>query len=331
MLARLIGGAVHPLIHIGYGLEFNLDGIVAEGLAMTSITEGNYSVLFEHSQRGVGQPSGNLSLFDVLQEMANDQGLDPGKAVKFGADSKIGDVLRSKHTVQKIAHYADQWKLTENDGQSWEERFEELAWFVMLLLGATTRPGFKLRHNFFLMHAHNGLLFLPVILPELTPAERLTLLDAFFRLTLVMWISNGRPRFYINDRLMAGSDMVKSDGSDDHDGTSAITSDPTWAHVLNFTSTHLDEVSWVESHRRLTNIILTDFPPGHGIPQHYVKATRTLAWFSNKYAHRKKGSFSSSSSKGTNLFDGIESLDGTAFLRTAIQLYQIHGKDNEGW
>lgn len=41
MLARTIGGVYHPLIHIGYGLEFDIPGIIAEGLAMAACTE-NY-------------------------------------------------------------------------------------------------------------------------------------------------------------------------------------------------------------------------------------------------------------------------------------------------
>ena len=31
MLARYHGGFLHPLIHIGYGTEFNLPGMVVEG------------------------------------------------------------------------------------------------------------------------------------------------------------------------------------------------------------------------------------------------------------------------------------------------------------
>jgi len=31
MLSRVMGGALHPLIHIGYGAEFEIGGIVAEG------------------------------------------------------------------------------------------------------------------------------------------------------------------------------------------------------------------------------------------------------------------------------------------------------------
>lgn len=32
MLIRAVSGAIHPLIHIGHGVEFELDGVVAEGM-----------------------------------------------------------------------------------------------------------------------------------------------------------------------------------------------------------------------------------------------------------------------------------------------------------
>lgn len=31
MLSRTLGGALHPIIHIGYGVEFSLPGQTAEG------------------------------------------------------------------------------------------------------------------------------------------------------------------------------------------------------------------------------------------------------------------------------------------------------------
>jgi hypothetical protein len=31
MLIRAVSGAIHPLIHIGHGVEFELDSVVAEG------------------------------------------------------------------------------------------------------------------------------------------------------------------------------------------------------------------------------------------------------------------------------------------------------------
>ena len=35
MLGRFLGGLVHPMIHAGYGLEFRLPGMVAEGVIIT--------------------------------------------------------------------------------------------------------------------------------------------------------------------------------------------------------------------------------------------------------------------------------------------------------
>jgi Questin oxidase-like len=39
MFARFIGGVFHPLIHVGYGLEFGLPGMVAEGEFYCVISE----------------------------------------------------------------------------------------------------------------------------------------------------------------------------------------------------------------------------------------------------------------------------------------------------
>jgi hypothetical protein len=47
-LARTLAGLFHPLIHIGYGLEFELPSIVAEGLSMTACTEASYSQIIPH-------------------------------------------------------------------------------------------------------------------------------------------------------------------------------------------------------------------------------------------------------------------------------------------
>lgn len=46
MLTRAVSGAVHSLIHIGYGLEFNLPAIVAEGLAQAAVHSAMVAPLF---------------------------------------------------------------------------------------------------------------------------------------------------------------------------------------------------------------------------------------------------------------------------------------------
>ncbi|BGP09142.1 hypothetical protein JCM10049v2_004997 [Rhodotorula toruloides] len=46
MLVRAVSGAIHPLIHIGHGVEFGLDEHVAEGLAMCAVHDARVASLF---------------------------------------------------------------------------------------------------------------------------------------------------------------------------------------------------------------------------------------------------------------------------------------------
>ncbi|GAA5989514.1 hypothetical protein JCM11641_005557 [Rhodosporidiobolus odoratus] len=55
MLLRCLSGAIHPLIHIGHGAEFGLDGVVAEGLAQCAVTSAKTGPLFlDLEQRAEG-------------------------------------------------------------------------------------------------------------------------------------------------------------------------------------------------------------------------------------------------------------------------------------
>ncbi|KDE09872.1 hypothetical protein MVLG_00270 [Microbotryum lychnidis-dioicae p1A1 Lamole] len=47
MLVRAVSGALHGLINIGYGVEFGLDALVAEGLAQSAVTSPQVSPLFD--------------------------------------------------------------------------------------------------------------------------------------------------------------------------------------------------------------------------------------------------------------------------------------------
>lgn len=154
MIARFVGGVLHPLIHTGYGIEFELDGLVAEGLAMTALTEKRFAPLLRTSNKRrngfASAEAGGLSLFGVLEAMAADSALAPGTAAKHSSDNKVGNVTTSSTSRDRINHHVDAWSLSEKDGDKWEAKFEELAWLNTLLIGATSRPGYKLRHNFFL-------------------------------------------------------------------------------------------------------------------------------------------------------------------------------------
>ncbi|KAI9486089.1 MAG: hypothetical protein EXX96DRAFT_30833 [Benjaminiella poitrasii] len=75
MLARTIGGAYHPFIHIGYGLEFDVPAVVAEGLAMAACTEASFESLVPHQpplSSSATAPQGVLSTVNqAVQQLSN--------------------------------------------------------------------------------------------------------------------------------------------------------------------------------------------------------------------------------------------------------------------
>ncbi|KAJ8073173.1 hypothetical protein PM082_020042 [Marasmius tenuissimus] len=71
MLGRFRDALLHPIIHIGYGVEFGLPGMVVEGLAMTSISPSHNRVavspdLFASVE--VLRKAPTVELFDALQQ-----------------------------------------------------------------------------------------------------------------------------------------------------------------------------------------------------------------------------------------------------------------------
>ncbi len=368
MLARFIGGAIHPLIHVGYGMEFGLPGIVAEGITMAALTETRWSAILpekigelaplvqasrsatdkaaerlsaiklsNESALSPSKPRAGLSLLSILDLVAQDAELAPNAAVKHSDGNKTASGLRKAAPILLQKGYFDLWQITEQDVQDptavggmlcggWMDKWEELVWLSVLLLGATSRPGAKeYKHDFFLMHVNNATLFMPALLAPLKPRERAQLLHAFFRASVQFWISRGRPAFHIASTLNKSTDAPYNPNMQVSFGSAAVV-DPAhrqegkqrgggspWFDLLQAASVHMDE--------------------------HQTKAVRSLSYFSQSFRDRAAGSFSVDgevvqaemkkrgldAASYKSVFEGLDQLDGTAFIRTAGQLMISQG------
>jgi hypothetical protein len=72
------------------------------------------------------------------------------------------------------------------------EKTEELFWIATVLVGASSRPGYATRLDFFLMHTLTSAIFLPDMLEALSPSSRIALLHSHFRVMIAYWVSRGR-------------------------------------------------------------------------------------------------------------------------------------------
>lgn len=137
------------------------------------------------------QPRLGLSAFTIIAHMLKDPRLAAGQANRKDDFPKLGSAIRNRGDLMRA--WCSEWVIDPAGG--WNEiveKTEEILWVASVLVGASSRPGYKPRMDFFMMHALTSAIFLPSILEILSPTSRIQLLHSHFRVMLGYWISRGR-------------------------------------------------------------------------------------------------------------------------------------------
>ena len=79
MLVRLYAGFLHPIIHLGFGIEFQQPAIIAEALAQAAVHDNWMARIFlgcEKAAKGKrGEEGPKKSIVQILEECKNDEKL----------------------------------------------------------------------------------------------------------------------------------------------------------------------------------------------------------------------------------------------------------------
>ncbi|EGN97420.1 hypothetical protein SERLA73DRAFT_57794 [Serpula lacrymans var. lacrymans S7.3] len=332
MLCRFVEGVFHPFIHVGYGAEFGLLGIAAEGMAMTAVHPASSSVLMPRNFSSVKAsslieialeqlsrlslntpypppPSQGVHAFTILARMLKDKRFD--NVERAGPDAVYNKLLKDHGDV--IREYADLWKVDTSDPQKVEDHIEQLIWVNTMTYGiGGWKEGQDFNADFFGMHFVTSVLFVPSILVYLSHHSKALLLKAYFVMSLSLWIARGRVQLDISAFFDSTSTMHTPPGAQPSpvkktlptpDSQHALTPNA-WLPIIQTTIVHPNE--------------------------HLCKLQRALAHFAAIYGTRKAGYF-----HGTEL-EGADKLDGTLFVRvatlTADRLaWMREGQDGQGW
>ncbi|GMG14408.1 unnamed protein product [Aspergillus oryzae var. brunneus] len=108
MLVRLFGGLIHPLIHLGFGIEFNQPAIVAEALAQAATHEDWTGPMFllpaEKAAGGIGKP-GKKTLLQILEEIRNNEKL--ANSAHWDDENRMRDGVLVRAPDEMIKHAAE--------------------------------------------------------------------------------------------------------------------------------------------------------------------------------------------------------------------------------
>lgn len=130
LLPSFVSGAVHPLIHTGFGLEFGSDTVVAEGLAEAAVHSPAFAPVVDIPL--YSKPiSGKKSLLQIIDAIYHD---DVFKGVvKYTDGTKSQSVLSSPKACEAIKQYVMQWEFDDSQdglGKAFSELFELATHFI---------------------------------------------------------------------------------------------------------------------------------------------------------------------------------------------------------
>ncbi|KAI1174101.1 hypothetical protein F4777DRAFT_580269 [Nemania sp. FL0916] len=197
---RLFSDLLHPLIHLGCGLEFNQPKIIAEALAGACVHESWPGTFLAEAetlvQKNTSLPS--KTLLEVLHDLAADLRVKHG--VKHTDPfNKIADGLLTRVSADRLAAYIAQFRLTPNPtSDELRSKMIDLMYTCAYMIGAAQRPGKREAMDFVTLHTATTCVFYPAILSQesLSNSDKARILEASARTSAVMYASCGSPKLH---------------------------------------------------------------------------------------------------------------------------------------
>ncbi|KAJ7101253.1 hypothetical protein B0H15DRAFT_815467 [Mycena belliarum] len=296
MVNRLLAGILHPLLYLGYGLEFSLPGLVAEGLAQAAVHKIASSVLLPRNMfdtSGMSGRRGGPHAFSIAARILRDRKFNNFMGSFNAVESKFG---------ADIERYAAEWVVDGTDPKEVALKVRELTFLnVMIYAVGGWRDGEGFHEaEFTLMHLLTSSMTMTAYMATLSPPSISVLLRAYLTRSLAYYIARRRPNLPVRSFFSAPI-LTDFPGPDPSPSSSVYPDAVTpnlWLRIIQSALVHPDD--------------------------HLSKVQRTLAHYGSLYGSVAPGEF-----RGTEL-NGSEMIDGTLFLRTAALTMEWMGRIREG-
>jgi hypothetical protein len=106
MLVRMFGGILHPIIHLGFGVEFEQPAIIAEALAQAAVHdnwEASHLIKSEKAARAHGRDHRrDATIVQLLQEIYDDTKRGSGDRTKYTSQVHVTEVNLEEKTAEMI-------------------------------------------------------------------------------------------------------------------------------------------------------------------------------------------------------------------------------------
>jgi hypothetical protein len=192
LLPSVFGGLLHPLIHIGFGIEFESDILTAEGLAMACCSKPilkDFSFVEERE-------SGKVSLPEIFDMIRKDNSIGP--VIRWDEPNKSEVIQKLSNQVRR---YTQMFRIQE-EGRAMVEALKDVYLSALHIFGASpfhpkaegSNVDYRnLRPDFFLLHVLTSALALRILIPHLDISQAKMMLQSHVAAQIIFFIRAGRP------------------------------------------------------------------------------------------------------------------------------------------
>ncbi|KAI8716343.1 hypothetical protein NCS52_00927500 [Fusarium sp. LHS14.1] len=190
-------GFLHPVIHFGFGLEFNQPAIIAEGLAQSAVHQPEVGKFFKGIQNAEKslENSASRSMIDLIREIEQNHAIRSASC--WGDGSWIDDnpLANAPEGLWKIAA---QWRVSPDELKL---KTAEMINVCIFHTAAAQRPEKQHKLDFFLIHNVNCSIFFSALVEKdwMSLEDKARLLEWKGRFDIVAYAVRGSPRLRINE------------------------------------------------------------------------------------------------------------------------------------
>ncbi|KAJ8071539.1 hypothetical protein OCU04_001854 [Sclerotinia nivalis] len=193
MLGRMFAGFLHPIIHLGFGIEFNQPAIIAEALAQASVHDDWITKYLLDVEKNA-QP-GNKTIPQLLDEIRADKKLST--AAEWSDGNKIRDGILAR-APDEMVKYASQWTVGKGELEAKTAQMMNSAVYFTV---AAQRPPKQVKFDFYNMHCVTSSTFFTSFNKQdfLSEAQKTRLLEWKGRVDLAMYTSRRSPQLLLEE------------------------------------------------------------------------------------------------------------------------------------
>ncbi|KAK3713519.1 hypothetical protein LTR37_008477 [Vermiconidia calcicola] len=206
LINNMVAGLGHPLIHLGYAEELSSRTVAIESLALGACFYNEWHVYLDDPKYTKPAPNPTDSLFTILDRVGHDSRFN--KLADHQGSDNIDTLLKDPEMSSAVLEYWNSWQIKDPRKQFAESQKLAVAIVVAGQTPHKDSSDHKL-YDFFGVHLLTTSHAVRVLLPLLPPKHHIPLVRQWWLFTLLVYISQLRPKINI-DTIK----LVELDGRD---------------------------------------------------------------------------------------------------------------------